>query len=99
MKFVYFPQLDKVLSLVISLWVIYNAISTLISSFKIMQQAIPDNARLDEIKLDLKTIPGITEVHDLHIWNLDESQLIPSLQIVLEPDLDYWDKRRCKIPF
>jgi cobalt-zinc-cadmium efflux system protein len=82
-KFLDFPQLDKLLSVVISLWVIYNSLSTLINSFKIMLQAIPDDARLENIKVKLESIDGVQEIHDLHIWSLDGNNHIASLHLLL----------------
>ncbi len=40
MKFIAFPQLDIILSILIAGWVIYNAIKNLVKTFKIMLQAI-----------------------------------------------------------
>jgi cobalt-zinc-cadmium efflux system protein len=87
MKFVNIPQLDKILSVAISLWVIYNSLSTLIGSFKIMLQAIPDDAHLETIKLKVETIEGIKEIHDLHVWSLDGNHHISSLHILLNENV------------
>jgi cobalt-zinc-cadmium efflux system protein len=53
-----------------------------------MLQAIPDDARLDDIKLKLESIEGVQEIHDLHIWSLDGNNHISSLHIVLGSNLD-----------
>ncbi|MCF8360556.1 MAG: cation diffusion facilitator family transporter [Prolixibacteraceae bacterium] len=81
MKFIDFPQLDKILSILIAGWVIYNALKNLVKTFKIMLQGIPLDVPVDDLELQLQQINGIKDIHDLHVWSLDGNNHIATLHI------------------
>ena len=61
--------LDPVLSWLIVALIIYSGWGILKESFLILMNATPPGINLDEIKAALEAIEGISEIHDLHVWN------------------------------
>ena len=71
MQFVDFPTLDPLLSILITVWVLRNVYVNLKSSFKILLQAVPADKDISEIKSQIKHLPEVEQVHDIHLWSLD----------------------------
>ena len=71
MQFVDFPILDPLLSILITVWVLRNVYVNLKSSFKILLQAVPADKDISEIKSQIKHLPEVEQVHDIHLWSLD----------------------------
>ncbi len=61
--------LDPVLSWLIVALIIYSGWGILKDSFLILMNATPPGINLTEIKSALESIEGISEIHDLHVWN------------------------------
>eukprot|EP01034_Spumella_vulgaris_P018459 gene18459-23583_t len=55
----------------IALYILYNAVRGLRSTGKILLQAVPDVAKIQRLENQIKTLAGVENVHDLHIWTLD----------------------------
>lgn len=63
--------IDPILSLLIAVYILYNAIKGLRATGKILLQAVPDSNKIAGLEEKLKAIPAIENIHDLHIWTLD----------------------------
>ncbi|OZC97173.1 cation transporter [Rhodococcus sp. 06-235-1A] len=61
---------DIVVGVLISLWVIPRAIKLAGSALRILTQASPGHVDVDALTGDLTALPGVTGVHDLHVWTL-----------------------------
>ncbi len=74
-------NVDVWLSLVIAIWVLYNAVKGLSSVMKVVLQASPREFKYDEAMQKLEQIEGVQNVHDLHVWSLDGEYHIASLHV------------------
>ena len=59
-----------VVGVLISLWVVPRAIKLAGSALRILTQASPADVDVDALTGDLSALPGVTGVHDLHVWTL-----------------------------
>lgn len=75
--------IDGVLALAIAAFIGYNATRNLVSTMKVLLQAVPENVNPDQITHELSQVNGVQSVHDLHIWSLDGSYHIGSLHAVV----------------
>ncbi|MBP6312531.1 MAG: cation transporter [Flavobacteriales bacterium] len=75
--------IDPLLSIGISLFILYNAFGTLRKGTAILMQAQPHRIHAVELEAELKQIPGVAELHDQHTWTLDGSFMIHTVHIVL----------------
>ncbi|MFU1859642.1 cation diffusion facilitator family transporter [Sphingobacterium sp. NGMCC 1.201703] len=78
--------IDGLLTLAIAGFIGYNASKNLISTMKIVLQSVPENVNLQQLHLELKSIDGIEDIHDLHVWSIDGSYNIGSLHAVVDPN-------------
>lgn len=81
------PVIDPLLSVSITVFVLYNVVRNLRQSMKILLQGTPANISTEAVKSRLRELPHITAVHDLHIWTLDGTYNIMSLHAVVSPNI------------
>ncbi|WP_299820324.1 cation diffusion facilitator family transporter [uncultured Pontibacter sp.] len=77
------PIIDPLLSLGITVFVLYNVVRNLRQSIKIMLQGTPAHINTENVKARLNALPDVTSVHDLHIWTMDGTYNIMSLHAVV----------------
>jgi len=82
-----FPVIDPLLSVGITVYVLYNVVGNLRASMKILLQATPPNINPKEVEKKLVQLPDIQSIHDLHIWTLDGSYNVLTLHAVVAPEL------------
>ena len=75
--------IDSVLTWAIALFIGYNATHNLISTMKVLLQAVPENINIEQLSNELEQINGIENIHDLHIWSLDGQYNVGSLHAVV----------------
>ncbi len=79
-----FYWLDPAISLVISLYIAYEAVKMIISANEILLESTPSNIDLDEIAKLINVDEGVDEVHDLHVWSLSSDVIALSAHLVIE---------------
>ncbi len=79
--------IDPILSIAISLFILFNVYRNLRESFKIILQATPSQVSVEKIESELNSIDGIEGSHDIHIWTIDGEYHIMSTHVVISNDL------------
>ena len=89
--------IDPVMSLIIVLVITVGTWGLLRDSFHLSMDAVPKSINLKEVGNYLKSIQGVKEVHDLHIWALSttETALTAHLVIPEETKDDFFLKKIC----
>jgi cobalt-zinc-cadmium efflux system protein len=77
------PVIDPILSIAITLFVLYNVIRNLRQSVKIMLQGTPSDIDLKAVKQRLEQLNEVNKVHHLHIWTLDGTYNVLTLHAVI----------------
>ena len=85
MLFADVPILDPVLSILIAGFILFNVYKNLRQAFRIILQGIPDNVDMEVIGKKIKSLPGITGIHDVHMWSMDGHYNIMTLHVVVKP--------------
>ena len=62
--------LDPALGAAIGALVLWSSLSILRESSHILLEGLPRNMRLEEVARSILRVPGVQEVHDIHIWTL-----------------------------
>ncbi|MFA5858276.1 MAG: cation diffusion facilitator family transporter [Elusimicrobiota bacterium] len=60
--------IDPVLSIGISLMIVYNAINILRDSTNILLEGVPRGMKVESIAEDIRKVKEIVNVHDIHVW-------------------------------
>lgn len=82
------PVLDPALSILITLFILYNVAKSLKQSWKIVLQSVPENVNLSELKSKMLSFSRVKSVHDLHTWTLDGEYNILTAHVVVEDETD-----------
>jgi cobalt-zinc-cadmium efflux system protein len=78
--------LDPVVSLLIVFIVLWNTWKLLRDSVSLLLDAIPHYIDLAGVKAYLSQLPGVTALHDLHIWGLSTREIALTAHLVM-PEL------------
>lgn len=89
LKFKDIPHLDPALSLLITLYILWNVIKRLRETLFIFLQGAPEDVSLSQIEEKLLDIEHIDSLHHTHIWSLDGEHHVFTTHIKLTyiPDL------------
>jgi cobalt-zinc-cadmium efflux system protein len=78
--------LDPILSILITLYVLYNVLKNLRKTLALFLQAVPEDVEIHEIERRLASVPNVRSVHHTHVWSLDGENHVLSTHVVLEED-------------
>ncbi|HQT77935.1 MAG TPA: cation diffusion facilitator family transporter [Rhodopila sp.] len=76
--------LDPAVSLVVSLVIIVGTWSLLRDSVNLSLDAVPRGIDQDDVSRYLGALPGVSEVHDLHIWAMSTTETALTAHLVRE---------------
>lgn len=76
--------LDPVVSLVISVVIIFGTWSLLRDSVNLALDAVPEHIDTNDVKNYLSKLPHCTDVHDLHIWAMSTTETALTVHLVVE---------------
>jgi cobalt-zinc-cadmium efflux system protein len=86
---------DPLLSIGISLFILWNAVKTLRRGTGILMQEIPAGIDMQAIRTRLMAIPHVVDLHDQHTWTLDGSLVVHTVHVVVA-DVDLPQARTIK---
>ncbi len=75
--------LDPVISLVIVVVVLWSTWNLFRDSVKYSLDAVPESIATDEVRAYLAGLPGVSEVHDLHIWPMSTTETALTAHLVV----------------
>ena len=90
MLFVEFPLLDPMLSVCISLYILYNVVHNLIVAFRIVLEGVPASVDYKALKAEVMAIPGIADVDALRVWSMDNEHHVA--EVVISTSFTTWDE-------
>ena len=96
MLFVDAPIIDPVLSLLISLYILYNVFKNLKSTFRILLQRRPDAVDEEVVRKNVLSVPGVKDLHDLRFWTMDGQYNVMTLHVVVAQNQSIEERERIK---
>ncbi len=79
---------DPVIGAAIALWILPRSWRLGRKALRILLQAAPDHIDLDQMAVDLAAIPGVVDIHDLHVWTLTSDMEAASAHLVIRAGTD-----------
>ena len=76
--------IDPILSVLIGLMIIYTAWDIFRDSLNILLEGMPKGIQLAEVAGAMRELPGVLDVHDLHIWSLGSEAHALSCHVQIE---------------
>ena len=78
---------DSVVAAAIGFWVLPRTWTLLKESMNVLLQGVPDGIDIDAVEQAICAVPGVKEVHDLHVWALTSGKNVLSTHLVADPAL------------
>ncbi len=66
--------IDPILTILIAIYILYQAYKILKESIDILMMSNSEEIDLNEIKLITENIPGVINIHHIHIWKLNDNE-------------------------
>jgi cobalt-zinc-cadmium efflux system protein len=79
-------RFDPIASLVVAALIFWSSFSLLRESTRILLEVAPDEPR--EVAGEMLGVPGVVEVHDLHVWTVGNGFPSVSAHVLVEPGAD-----------
>lgn len=81
--FSHLAWLDPVASLVVSAVVLFSTWSLLKRALDLAMHAVPQGIDEEKLRAFLVGLPGVTEVHDLHVWAMSTTENVLTAHLVM----------------
>lgn len=94
--FVDWPILDPALSIIFTLFILFNVAKNLWRTLRLFLQAAPDKALVESLQESLSTLEEVQSIHHLHVWSLDGEQHVVTAHLVLLRALPMTEQRELK---
>lgn len=76
--------IDPLVSLLISLLIMYSSGRLLLQTVHILAEGMPDGMTASDVARKMKSVDGVAEIHDLHIWTVGPGYVALSAHAVLD---------------
>jgi cobalt-zinc-cadmium efflux system protein len=63
-------KIDPIIAMLIGIWILPRCWKLLCESINILLEGVPKGISLELLIAEFKTIPGVIDVHDLHVWSI-----------------------------
>lgn len=87
-------QVDAIAALTVAVLMLRSGWSLLRASARVLLEAAPRGLDPDEVGRTLAAVPGIVEIHDLHVWEVTSGFVALAAHVVVAPDDDCHLRRR-----
>ena len=74
--------IDPILSIAVALLILRSTWQLLKQSTGVLMEGVPRHLDFDAIGQSLAALPGVSDVHDLHIWNMSTEGVALSAHLV-----------------
>jgi len=80
------PYADPMVAMLIGLWIVPRASRLGRRALRILSQAAPEGLDLDRVRSELEAIPGVVDVHDLHVWTLTSEMEVATAHLMISDE-------------
>ena len=86
MKYLGWYWIDGVLSIGIAIYLVYSSWGIFYESIRIFMQFTPSLINIEEIALQISSLQGVKNMHHVHVWQLDDHEMMLEAHIDLDED-------------
>lgn len=87
MKFTDIKLIDSILSIIVASFIMISSLKNLIRIIDLFLEKTPDNIDLKEIKEHLLNIPGVEDIHHVHVRSIDGFNNQATMHVVINGDM------------
>lgn len=79
---------DPIASVIVSFLILNSGWRVTKDSFHILMEGKPHHINFERVEIQLKNLPGVSNVHDLHVWTLTSDLPLLSCHLVVDETVD-----------
>jgi cobalt-zinc-cadmium efflux system protein len=76
--------LDPLVSVLIGVFILWSAWGILRQTIHILLESAPENVNIPHMVAELRTVQGVRDIHDLHVWSISENLRMLSAHVVID---------------
>jgi cobalt-zinc-cadmium efflux system protein len=76
-------RVDPLAALAVGALILFEAVRILRATMEVLLESVPADIDVAELATTMGTVPGVAEVHDLHVWSLSSDVRALSAHVVL----------------
>lgn len=88
MRFTDIAIIDPIMSVAVSVFVLINAAKTAKKAIELFLEKAPSGIDVKKVAESITAIAGVSDVHHIHIWSIDERNACATLHIVTDKEAD-----------
>ncbi|TDR45588.1 cobalt-zinc-cadmium efflux system protein [Tahibacter aquaticus] len=81
-QFTGWTLIDPIIAVLIGFWVLPRTWVLLKDSLNVLLEGVPSGMALENIEAEVRTIPGVVAVHDLHVWAVSSGKALLTAHVV-----------------
>ena len=97
MSFTHFALLDSILSIILSVFILFNAIKNIVKTIEVFLEKTPKEIDVKDVIHHLLEEPEIKDVHHVHIWSLDGISNCATMHIITDGEFSVIKQKARKI--
>jgi cobalt-zinc-cadmium efflux system protein len=82
---------DPVVGVAIGLWILPRTYRLARQALRILIEAAPSGIDLERLAAELAALPGVVDVHDVHVWTLTSEMEAASAHLMVASGTEYHD--------
>jgi len=87
-RFTGWTWVDAVVAVAIGLWVLPRTWVLLRDTTHVLLQGVPAHLTLNELRAGVAAMPGVKDVHDLHVWSLSNDDVSCTMHVTVAESAD-----------
>jgi cobalt-zinc-cadmium efflux system protein len=81
--------IDAIVGVAIGLFMVPRALRLAWDALRVLAEVAPAHVDVDALRSDLAAIPGVVDVHDLHVWTLTSAMDIATAHVMVTTETDH----------
>jgi len=86
MHFTHWYTIDPIISVLIALLIAWTAWKIVKETVNILMEGAPANFDFDRLLAYVQTLPGVKDIHDLHVWSVTPERVALSCHLMVDPN-------------
>lgn len=79
---------DPIVAVAVALFILPRTWALGRAAVRVLVQAAPEHLDVDAVRRTLRAVPGVTDVHDLHVWTLTSGMDVASAHLSVAPSAE-----------
>jgi cobalt-zinc-cadmium efflux system protein len=89
--FTHWMLIDPILSILVGILILISSLSLIRESLLVLMEGVPGHLDFKEVSDTMHRVPGVKDIHDLHIWTLSSGKVALSAHVNIH-DFSIWQE-------